>query len=35
MSNYEDYKKVFPDELRTSAMEQKEYLKDLEKKIER
>ena len=33
MSNYEDYKKVFPDELTTSAMEQKEYLKDLEKKL--
>ena len=31
MSNYEDYKKVFPDKWITSATEQKEYLKDLEK----
>ncbi len=32
MSNYEDFK-VFPDGWTISAMEQKEYLKDLEKKL--
>ena len=33
MSNYEDFK-AFPDVWTKSAMEQKECLKDLEKKIE-
>ena len=32
MSNYEDFK-VFPDGWTTSAMEQKDYFKDLEKKL--
>ena len=32
MSNYEDFKS-FPDGWKKSAMEQKEYLKDLEKKL--
>ena len=32
MSNYEDFK-AFPDGWTKSAMEQKEYLKDLEKKL--